>query len=106
MICVPLDDVEDVLQRKLEFNRRIESHGRRVDVGAFLLDIIDELTALQIDTEARMCPECGDPPRLLGGMALGTHCRQCHDELAKLWPESGVIDECVEDFLHATGRHS
>lgn len=83
MICVPLDDVEDVLQRKLEFNRRIEGHGRRVDVGALLLDIIDELTALQVDTDVPACPECGDP-RPSGG----THCISCWMELGRLGEET------------------
>jgi hypothetical protein len=77
MICVPLDDVEDVLQRKLEI-------VRNTDVRAFLLGIIDELTALQVDTEARMCPECGDPPYVQGGLAMATHCIDCWKKIAEL----------------------
>lgn len=80
MICVPLDDVEDVLQRRLD---RLPPWpgGEKL-----LLDLIDELTALQVDTDADACRECGKTEGLIAWTTpdfehAGVYCRPCAVEL-------------------------
>lgn len=79
MICIPLDDVEDVLQRRLDDCPAWTPDGQLWRMA--LVTLIDELTALRVDTEAPACQECGDPG--LKHCRYGVYyCEPCWDALS------------------------
>ena len=80
MICVPLDDIQELFQGQID-DLGVEESPLSDEMYAVLASLhgyIDALEAMAVDTEARACPECGDPPAI-GGLAV--NCQRCLSEL-------------------------